>query len=183
MSLTSTATIIVADQTPTTASTSVVILPPSSAPGAVAKGRLIHPTLGTYDYPQAPEETQNVDGGPVYRPIWSHAQTLGGAASALWSGYLRDARVIERWKQGDVGMPAAFARALWAFFTNPPNPADDSFILWTPSYAGTDQQWRVAITDLRIGGDGFNIDWRLMNFASYVPGPIELEMRVLGLED
>ena len=182
MAITSTTTLTVADQTPTTGAAQVVILPPSSTPG-FGTGRLVHPTLGTLDYPVPPEETEDVDGGPVYRPVWSRARTLGGTADALWSGYLRDAEVLERWQNGDVGMPLPFFRMLWLMFTNPPDPAAGSFVLWSPTYAGTALSWKVAISSLSAGGDRYGMDWLLAKkgVGGFVPGPVELEMRVLGL--
>lgn len=179
MPLTSSTIVAVADETPESVATTVIIQPPSSDP-TTARGRLVHPDLGTYDYYSAPDETVNVDGGPLYRPIWSRAQTLGGSADALWSGFLADARVVERWANGEVGAPIAHLRMLWQFFTNPPTP--DEFIIWTPTYADTSQGYKVAIVDVRAGGGEYTIDRRLLAYG-YAPQPVEIEMRVIGLED
>ena len=53
-------------------SISIAVLP---ALGATAgRGRLIHPTLGTLDYPNAPDLWRNVDTDVIVAPVWANAK-------------------------------------------------------------------------------------------------------------
>lgn len=176
MTLTANGTFNVADQTPLSASASVVVQPPVTV-GTGHGGRLVHPTLGTYDYSTSPDELVNIDGGPLYGPIWSHSATLGGGVDTVWEGSLRDTRVLERWGTiGDVGGPIALARMLWQFYANPPTPP--SYVIWAPTYA-TASTWNVAIVGVRVGAESYTLNQVLLA-RGYVPAPIELEMRVIS---
>lgn len=176
--LTASTTAIVADQAAVTASASTVVQPPVGAT-ATGRGRLVHPTLGVYDYANTPDETVNIDGDLWFPPIWAHSTTLGGGVDVLWPGFARDVVVVERWKQGDVGCPIEHLRALWALYANPPNPQAGSFVVWSPNYASA-KSWRVALVKLSAGGDeGITLDRRLLK-SGYAPGPVELHLRIIG---
>lgn len=177
MSLTASSTFNVADSATVSAEAQTIIQPPVGY-GTGGRGRLVHPTLGTYDYANTPDETVNVDGDVCFSPLWAHAMTLGGGQDTLWPGNLRDARVIERWHQGDVGAPIAHLRTLWAFLTNPPDPASGAFVQWFPNYANA-RGYKVVLAEVRAGGEGYRIDRRLLSYG-YAPAPVELELRIVG---
>ncbi len=181
MTLSASATFDVADQAPTDLDATVIVQPAAGV-GTGGRGRLVHPTLGAFDYYDAPDETVNLDrGGVIVRPLWERSRTLSGQVDALWSGFLRDARVIERWRNGDVGSPIAHLRMLQAIVANPPDPAAGvaGAVVWEPSYA-TGTRYAVIVADVRAGGDEYQIDWRLEGYG-FAPQPVELELRVLGL--
>lgn len=181
MTLSATSTFTVSDQATTDLTAAVTILPAAGA-GPGGKGRLIHPTLGTFDYYSPPDETENLDrAGAVMRAMWARSQTLGGQIDVLWPGYLRDVRVIERWKNGDVGSPLAHLRTLAAMAATPPDPAGGlaGAVVWAPTYAIA-TRYAVVLAAVRVGGSEYRIDWRLEGLG-YTPSPVELEMRILGL--
>jgi hypothetical protein len=192
VTISASSTLMVADQTPVTVSASTVVLAASAPPmspggpgsplpsgsGVYPGGRLVHPSLGTYDYPATPTETVNVLGGVIVPPIWSHAMTLGGGIDTLWPGFKRDARVIERWIHGASGGPIAHLIALLNFWQNPPDPTTPSYVVWSPSYATT-ASYNVAIVAVRSGGQEITIDQRLRRYG-YAPSPVELELRIFG---
>ena len=150
----------------------------SSGMDWVGRGRLVHPTIGTYDYDRTPDDVVNLDAGVVVRPIWSHSVTLGGGVDALWAGSMRDVVVVERWRNGDVGAPIELARALLQMLTVPPVDPSANFVLWYPNYLTT-AGYKVALLDLRSGGQSFTLDLRLASYG-FTPQPLELEMRILG---
>ena len=78
---------------------------------------------------------------------------------------------------GDTGAPMALARALLAMFTTPPVDPAVNFVVWSPNYI-TDASYRVALVDLRSGGEGFKLDLRLQRWG-WTPQPLELEMRII----
>lgn len=177
MSLSASATLTVADQAPTTAAATAVVQAPVGY-GTGGRGRLVHPTLGAYDYVNTPDEIENVDGDIIIPPIWAHAQTIGGAVDALWSGYPRDVKVTERWAQGDVGCPIEHLRQLYQFFANPP-PLTGTPVIWTPNYINA-KSYNVALVDLRSGGSaGYKLAVRIARWG-YAPKPVELDLRILG---
>lgn len=177
MSLTASTTFDVADQAPVSAEAAVVIQPAVGV-GTGGRGRLVHPTLGTYDYANTPDETVGLDGDVLYGPTWAHTATLGGAVDAWWPGFKRDARVVERWKQGQVGAPIEHLRMLWAMFAAPPADPIANPVIWTPNYANA-RSYRVALVDVRAGGERITLDRRLLSWG-YAPQPVELELRILG---
>lgn len=186
MSLSASTTFDVADAgTVTELDATVIVQPAAGAPGPGAVGiggRITHPTLGVLDYYSAPDETVNLDrAGVVVRSVWERTQTLGGQVDALWPSFLRDARVIERWKNADVGCPISHLRLLAAMAANPPDPADGlaGAVIWEPTYA-TATRYAVIIADVRAGGSEYTIDWFLES-KGYAPSPVELELRILGL--
>lgn len=171
--LTSSATLAIGDAPTTEESVTITVLP-VAAPGE-GRGRLIHPTLGTYDYARGPDEWQNLDGDVVIAPIWASEMTLDGAANTLWPGALRDVIVEERWIQPVAG-EIELARMLMSMWTNPVDPADGA-IEWWPSYATT-LGYQVALLDLRVGAKEITLTPLLKQ--GWVRGPITLRMRILG---
>ena len=171
--LTSQSTFTVGEASTETVSASVTIL---AAPGAGAgKGRLVHPTLGTYDYPYAPNEWSNMDGDAIISPIWASAKTLDGAANSLFAGALRDVLVEERWT-GELAMPLAMARMLASFWMSPPDPAT-GYVTWYPSYANA-LGFKVILLALDVNGQGYNLDY--ISRQGWVPSSVALRMRIAG---
>lgn len=177
MSLSASSTFDVLDASTESAEVTVIVQP-AAGYGTGGRGRLVHPTLGTLDYVVSPDEVVDFDGAPLYRPQWARGQTLGGQVDTLWPGFLRDAVVIERWRNGEVGCPIAHLRALWAFFAAPPDPAAGQVVLWHPNYASA-AAYKVALANLRAGGERITIDRRLAGYG-FAPQPVELELRILG---
>lgn len=176
MSLIASSIYNVADASITSVSVTQIVQPPVGV-GTGGRGRLVHPTLGVYDYANTPTETVNVDGDVCFGPIWSHEQTIGGGVDTQWPGYMRDVVVVERWAQGDVGSLLSHLRQLWAFFANP--PASGAYVLWSPNYANANT-YRVAIVAVTAGGEEYKIDRWLADKRGYTPSPVEIKMRVLG---
>lgn len=168
----------------TVSAEAAVTVLPAVGYGTGGKGRIVHPSLGILDYYAQPDETDGLDGDVIVKPLWSRQRTIGGQIDTLWNGFIRDAVVVERWINGDVGSPLNHARALYQMFMNPPSPDDgmDGAVLWAPSYA-TARTYRVVLADLRIGGEGYSIDWILTKSGPYTPSPVELELRILGYAD
>jgi hypothetical protein len=105
-------------------------------------GRIIHPTLGPFDYEVKPDEWVNIDADAIIAPVWSSSRTLTSAANVLWAGNLRDVVVEERWKAlGGLAMPITQFRMLLAIWTTPVDP-DVGYVQWFPNY---------------ISGLGFNV--------------------------
>lgn len=175
MALSSSSTFDVADQATVSESLSVTVEPPVGL-GTGGRGRLVHPTLGTYDYPNTPTETVNLDGDVCFPPIFASSRTFGGNVHAQWDGFAGDVVVVERWVNGETGGPIAHLRALWQMYANPPEPGDA--VIWTPNYA-TSKSFRVLIVGVRSGGGEYTID-RYLAGKGFAPSPVELELRVLG---
>lgn len=178
MTITATTIFAVADQAAVSAEVTAVIQPPVGA-GTGGRGRLVHPALGAYDYSHTPDETVDLDGDVLYGPSWAHAATLGGGVDAVWSGHIRDVVVVERWAQGDVGCPIAHLRMLLAMRAALAPVATP--VIWAPNYA-TARTYKVAIVDVRAGGERVTINRRLESYG-YAPQPVELELRILGRAD
>ncbi len=145
---------------------------PLAAPGE-GRGRIIHPVLGTYDYPYAPDEWMGIDGDVIVPPVWAHAMTLGGGADTLWDGDLRDVEVEERWIS-EV-MPIEHLRMLLAIWTQPPNP-DSGVVEWWPQYTTT-LGYQVAVIEVTAGGRGVTLDY--VTRQDYVRGPVAIRMRII----
>lgn len=177
MAITVSGTFSVADQAPTTVGANATVLPPLGF-NAGGRGKLTHPTLGAYEYITAPTEVVNVDGDVCYPPIFAHTMTIGGAVDTVWPGFLRDARVIERWKQGEVGCPIEHLRMLWQIFVNPPDLATGVPVIWEPNYINA-RRYNVLITSVKAGGEEYTLDLRLARYG-YAPLPVEVELRILG---
>lgn len=184
MAITASGTFTVTDQAPTTVASSISVLPPLGF-NAGGRGKLTHPTLGAYEYATAPTEVVNLDGDVCFPPIHAHTQTIGGGVDTVWPGYIRDAKVIEIWKQGEVGCPIEHLRMIWNLFINAP-PLSGPSVIWEPNYINA-QKYNVLITAVRSGdrqtegqlGWTYSLDLRLARYG-YAPLPVELEMRILG---
>jgi hypothetical protein len=150
-----------------------VVAAPVSGSGT---GRLIHPTLGTYDYDMAPPEWGNMDTDAIIPPVWASAKTLTGGANTLWSGYMKDVEVYEKWT-GKVAMKAPQFRTYLDFWMNPPSPP--SYILWYPNYLNANG-YQVLITSVSCGGSkGVNLDFTLYQSDGFIKGPVTLNMRLV----
>jgi hypothetical protein len=176
VALTASATFTVADSSAVSTSGQIIIQPPVGI-GTGGKGRLIHPTVGTYDYLVRPTHTVNFDGEVAYPPVWRHTMTLGGGVDALWPGFIRDVEVIEHWATGEVGCPIDHLRMLWTLFANPPAVGVVP-VIWVPNYASS-AEFDVAIVDVTAGGKEYTLDRRLAEWG-YAPQPVELKMRILA---
>lgn len=151
------------------------ILPAAS--GGAGLGRLVHPTLGTFDYSMSPSQWSGIDTDVVIPPAWASTKTLSGAANTLWRGALRDGACVERWgTDAGMSMPADMFRMLLAFWQNPPDPAN-GYVEWWPSYTST-YGYKVILTGLTAGnGQGITLD-TVMN-QGWVVGQVELTLRVV----
>ncbi|SFM12880.1 hypothetical protein [Nitrosomonas communis] len=154
-------------------SVNITILPAIGA--ATGKGRLIHPTLGTYDYEYCPDEWSNIDGDAIITPIWTSSKTLNGTSNTLMMGNIRDVVVEERWT-GGLSTSLEMVRILAAFWQNPPDPAID-YVKWYPNYVNANG-YKVILTDLELNGQGLNFDF--ISRQGYVTGTLVLRMRIAG---
>jgi hypothetical protein len=141
----------------------------------------VHPTLGTLDYPNAPDEWRNVDTDVIIAPVWANSKTLVGSSNALWPGNLRDVECEERWIQ-PLNLQAAFFRALMTFFQTPPDPDTDAPVQWWPNYATT-LGYLVALTDIAIGDSGKGggvVLTPTLPLRGWVEGKVVITMQILG---
>lgn len=171
--LTSQTTFTVGEASTEATSTSITILPTIGV--GTGKGRLIHPTLGTYDYERCPDEWSNMDGDAIIAPIWASSKTLNGASNTLMMGNIRDVVVEERWI-GDISASLTMVRTLASFWQNPPDPAID-YIQWYPNYVNA-LGFKVIIAALELNGQGLNFDY--VSRQGYVTGTLVLRMRIAG---
>ncbi len=173
--LTSSATIAIADAAVVTESIALTVLPaPVAGSGS---GRLIHPDIGTYDYTRPPDEWVNLRGDIIVAPIWASTKTLLGAANTLFAGDVRDVIVEERWTQGIVG-PTSHADMLIAMWTNPPDPSV-AYVQWWPNYS-SDFGFNVVMLSLTLGGRDITTS-TLSKATTYRDrGPLVLRMRIAG---
>lgn len=146
---------------------------PIAGPGE-GKGRLIHPTLGTYDYRHAPDEWTNLSSDIVIAPVWANARTLDGAANTLWPGSMQDVECSERWTS-PVSMEISFFNQLLVFWQNPPQPP--GYVEWWPSYQN-DLGYRVILLEVKSGGQQVTLDF--VSRKGWVRGITELRMRIIG---
>jgi hypothetical protein len=174
--LTSSATLTLTSGTPVSESISVTVLP--AVPYGEGKGRLVHPTLGAYDYDLEPTEWTNVFGDTVIQPVWSSTRTLDGASNSLWAGSIRDVVCEERWTaQGGLAMTSAQFAIMLAMYQQPPDP-ETAWVLWYPNYA-TDVGYKVLLTELSAGDSNAVV---LNGFAraGFIAGKVTLKMRIVG---
>jgi hypothetical protein len=171
--LTSQTTFTVGEAAIELAAASLTILPVTEV--GSGKGRLVHPALGAYDYPHAPDEWSNMDGDALIAPIWASAKTLDGSANTLFAGSLRDVVVEERWN-GELTAPMAMVRMLASFWQNPPDPALD-YVQWYPSYANA-LGFKVIVLALDVNGQGINLDY--ISRQGWVTGNVVLRMKLVG---
>lgn len=177
--LTSSSTFTIGAGSAVVESVAVPILPAIGS--TTGKGRLIHPTLGTLDYPNAPDEWRNIDGDVIIAPIWTNAKTLLGSSNALWQGNIRDVEVEERWNYS-MNVQAAFFRQIVSFWVNAPDPDTDAPVQWWPNYISP-LGFQVAIKDIAIGDQGKQtgvvLD-PLLPLRGWVSGKIIVTMQILG---
>lgn len=173
---------IVGDANTVTATTTLTILP--AAGGSVGgRGRLVHPSLGTFDYAYQPDEWTNMDGDALILPVWSTTKTLRGAANTVFQGNLRDVIIEEHWNQ-PLSMPMAMLRTLLSFYMNPPDPSV-AYIKWYPNYTNANG-YNVVMLGLVCGqgasGDtnpsGVTLD--VVSQQGWATKPVSLKMRIAG---
>lgn len=154
-------------------SVSINVLPLSAVgPGT---GKMVHPTLGTLNYPYAPDKWTNIDTDLVVPPIWASTQTLDGGASTLWAGNIKDTVVVESWTN-DLSVPIVFLRALLNFWMNPPAP-ESGYIEWFPSYTN-ELGYKIMITNVTCGGKEITMDF--VTRKGWVTGGLEITIKVAG---
>jgi hypothetical protein len=153
----------------------VQVLP--ALPSGSGKGRLVHPTLGAYDYDVEPTEWTNMMGDVIIPPIWSSNLTLGGASSTVWQGTIKDVVCEERWtSQGGLAMRVPQLSMLLAMYQSPPDP-ETAWVEWYPSYITT-QGFKVLITDLNVGGsNGIALDGYVK--GGFVSGKVTMKLRII----
>jgi hypothetical protein len=177
--LTATSTFLISEGDTVSESAEVVVLPVAGA--GQGTGRLVHPTLGTFDYGHAPDRWRNLRGDVVVPPVWASTTTLGGVSNALWPGSVQDVVVEEEWNAGELSLEVEDLDVLNAFWTTPPDPTlgmPNGYVQWWPSYA-TDLGFYVALLTVRCGeGDGQTFD-PLVD-QGWVMGPLLLTMRVVA---
>lgn len=169
--LTSSATFTIGASSTVVESASVTILPAVAA--GSGSGRLVHPTLGTYDYAFMPDSWLNMDGDAIIAPIWSTSTTLAGAANTLWQGSIKDVEVEERWS---FAVKVEHLRAILSFWMNPPDP-DDGFVAWYPNYANGNG-YNVLMLDVSVGGQGVQLNY-VSRRHNFVIEDMALRMRLV----
>lgn len=152
-------------------SVTLTVLPVAS-PGE-GRGRLVHPTLGTYDYAYAPDEWEGIDQDALIAPVWAHARTLDGAANTLWPGHLKDVECAERWTS-EISMPMDMLRMLLSMWMNPPAPT--SYVQWFPSYTSS-LGFKVALLGVTSGGGVLTLD--AISRQGWTAGVIEQRLRII----
>ena len=146
--LTNSTAFTIAASSTVTADTTVEVVSPATA--GEGRGRLIHPTLGTFDYPYQPEQWTNIDGSAIIAPTWQTTKTLGSGQATLWAGDLRDVEASETWTApGGLSMPMTMLRMLLAMYQNPPDPTTD-YLQWWPTYTTT-VGYDVVMKSLTVG--------------------------------
>lgn len=171
--LTSSATLTVAAGETVVETAEVTVLP--IAGEGEGTGRLVHPTLGSFDYEDAPDRWTSVRGDVVVPPVWAFATALSGAAATLWPGSIEDVVVEETWVDS-YAMDSDQLDMLALLFQTPVDPAD-GYLEWWPSYT-TDLGFRVAFLDLQVGGQGLSFTHLLGD--GIVEGPVVARFRILG---
>lgn len=171
--LTSSSTLPIGSGSIATSSATITVLPAVGATGG--RGRLIHPSLGTYDYPYSPDEWTNIDGDVIISPIWASTKTLLGGANTLFVGNIRDVTVEERWIQ-ELSGSMNHVRTLLAMYMNPPDPSV-AYVRWYPNYT-TSLAYKVIILELTVGGQGVTFDY--ISRQGWATGAIVLKMKIAG---
>lgn len=174
--ITNTATFAIGESTPTVETAAIVVLPIAS-PGD-GTGRLIHPTLGTFDYETKPDLWRGFRGDIVVAPIWSSETTLAGTVNTLWDGSVEDVVVEETWV--DLAMTTGFLATLLTLWTSPPNPAlgvPTGFVKWFPSY-DNDLGFYVIILGVEVGGQG--VGMTPVVDQGWIEGPVTIRMRIVA---
>lgn len=171
--LTSQNTFTVGEASTETVSVNITVLPALGSD--TGKGRLVHPTLGTYDYEKCPDEWLNIDGDVIIPPIWASSKALQGSSNTLFAGHIRDVVVEERWL-GELSVSIEMVRMLASFWQTPPNPSDD-YVEWYPNYISP-LGYKVIIVALELNGQGLNFDY--ISRLGHVRGDLVLRMRIAG---
>lgn len=171
--LTSTSTVTLTPGSTDSSSVGITVLPLATT--APATGRLIHPTLGTLDYPYAPDEWVGVDTDIIIPPTWAYSQTLNGGANTLWAGSIKDVVARERWNS-DISMPLAFVRTLLNFYMNPPAP-ESGYVEWQPSYVNP-HRYSVILSSVNSGGSDLVMDY--ITRQGWLAGVLELQLRLVA---
>jgi hypothetical protein len=160
-----------------------MVLP--ALPETLGMGRLVHPNLGAYDYAVKPDEWVNIDGDVIIPPQWASTKTMGGASNVLWSGYIRDGVVEERWKApGGLSMPIPMLRMLVLMWTHPVDP-NVGYVEWFPTYT-TAKGFKVLLVGLNVGGGGGGVALTdVVNYKDdrgpngWVEGNVTLTMKIV----
>jgi len=180
MTISANASFSVSDSSTVSTSVTETVLAPVSYALGSGRGKLIHPTLGTYLYTNKPTHRVNFDGAPIILPDWLHGKTIGGGTDTLWTGNIRDVVVTERWAfPGAEATLIAHLRYLYTFYANPPDPSAASYVLWYPDDV-TSVSYNVAMVGLRAGGNQYTVDMFLSG-KGYVATPIELDLRLISI--
>lgn len=153
--------------------TAQVLILPTLAAGT-GRGRLVHPTLGTYDYAHMPDEWVNVDGDVLIAPVWASTKALDGAANTLWQGNIRDVEVEEHWT---FAVSIAHLRSILAMWQDPPDP-DDGYVKWYPTYLNA-LGYNVLMLSVTVGGQDVKLNW-IARRHSMVIEDLVLRMRVVA---
>lgn len=176
MSLTSASEFTVQDASTETTQVQLSILP-VAAPGE-GTGRLIHPTLGTYDYALAPEKWTNMDGDAIKAPIWAGERALEGHVNTLWHGHIEDVVVLERWLgRAGAAMPFDQLRMFIGMWQNPPDP-EEGYVQWAPSYVNA-HTYNVILEDLAVGQGGIELS-HLAIKNDLVQDAVTLQIRLVN---
>ena len=170
--LTASTTFTIGAGTTVVETVSVPILPVIAS--GQGRGRLVHPTLGTYDYLFMPDSWVNIDGDVIIAPVWSSSTTLDGAANTLWQGHIRDVEVEEHWTFA-VTLP--HLRSIMSFWQNPPDP-DDGYVAWYPTYAN-DLGYHVLLLSVTVGGSAIHLNY-ISRRHDFVIEDMALRMRLVG---
>lgn len=173
--LTNSTAFTIAAQSTLTASVDVPVI--STAAAGEGRGRLIHPTYGTYDYDYMPNLWKNMDGDAVIFPNWQTSLTLSSAQNTLWTGNIKDVECRESWTApGGLAMPMDMLRMLVLFFTNPPDPTVD-YVQWWPSYANGNG-YDVVIKNLSVGQE--EIEFSDLSQQGWMDLPVSITYQLIG---
>ncbi len=169
--LTSQNTFTIGDASTLVAQATITVLPVAGA--GQGRGRLVHPTLGTYDYGYAPDEWEGLDQDVLIAPVWASSRTLEGAANTLWPGHIKDVECTERWTS-QLSMSMEQLRMLLSMWLNPPAPP--SYVTWYPSYT-TALGFKVILLGVTSGGSVLTLD--AITRQGWAAGTIEQRLRVV----
>jgi len=174
--ITNSTAFIIAAQSSATAEVTVAVIP--NAVSGEGRGRLIHPTLGTFDYDYLPEQWINMDGEAIIVPDWQNTKTLSSGQNTLWAGNIKDVECKEIWTApGGLAMSMSQLRVLISFFQNPPDPTVD-YIQWWPSYV-TANGFDVVIKDMQVGGQrGFM--FTDISLQGWIDLPVTMVYQIVG---
>lgn len=164
----------IAAQSTAAVTTDVEVIAAGAA--GTGNGRLVHPTLGTFDYLYMPEQWTNMDGSAIIFPNWQSSKTLGAGQNTLWGGVLKDTECTETWTApGGLAMPMDMLRLLLDFFQNPPDPTVD-YVQWYPSYITT-LGFDVVIKNLQVGGRA--ITFTDISLQGWIDQPVSITYQLI----